>query len=838
MDRLEKILHQVDLPGRYIGGEVNSVRKSPEGVICRLVLAFPDLYEVGTSYLGFQILYQAVNREPDLWAERVFSPGLDMERELKQAGLELFSLESRTPLNRFDLVGFTRQHELNDLDILAMLKLGGIPPVAAHRTDDHPIVLLGGPGASHPEPIAPAVDAVFIGDADRTLVELARLVGSARRSGKTRGEILRMLAKMPGVYVPSLYRPVFTSGGAYQRLEPLEGAPEVIRRHLEPDLDVLDVPTSPVVPMVQAIHDRFTVEIQRGCSRGCRFCQAGMINRPTRQRSSGVVVDRIRKALKKTGHDDVSLLSLSAGDHPQLVPIVKALAESAGTGLAVSLPSLRAETLSSDVANAIAGLRKTGFTIAPEAGSARLRAVINKDLDEHDILTAAEKAFAAGWHLLKLYFMIGLPTETQQDRLELVELVGKVRRLLPRSGRARLHVGISTFVPKPHTPFQWEGMLGVDQIERIQSELRDRLRSVGRVKTGWTLPAMSVAEGMISRADRRLFPLLLELAERGHRLCSWTENFDEKAFAEVFERYERVTGGVLAERDIDKPLPWEHLDMGPDRQFLLAEREKALRAETTYDCLEGDCYVCGACQQEGAGPVRDLLPPSTNAVVHESDPMPRRYRLRLSKRGPARFLGHLDFMRQVTRALLRAGWPVLYSGGFHPKPKVSFGPALKVGLESLAEYLEVELDEGRAPGSQELEERLRKTLPEGVELLELVRCGHGQPSLSRQVRAIRYRLEFGGKANSKMLAEQLEQLKQRPAWPVERKGRRGTRTLDIRKAVSVLRPVDGDMAAVELEVDLSSGLSPRPEDVAELLGMELSSALKLELVFEPWRAEA
>ncbi|HSA24380.1 MAG TPA: B12-binding domain-containing radical SAM protein, partial [Myxococcota bacterium] len=403
MAALDDLLLSVRHPSRYLGGEVGSVRKAPADVRARLVLAYPELYELGMSYLGFQVLYEAVNQRPGLAAERVFAPDLDMERALRAAGEPLRSLESGAPLSAFDVIGFSLQHELNLPDVLCMLELGGVPLRAAERQDAHPLVLAGGPCAANPEPLAEALDAVFLGEADRALPDMLAALAEARRRGAPRRAQLDCLQSFPGVYLPGRYRPRYAPDGRLAELEPLDGAPARITRALQPDLGALPPPTRPVVPWMQTVHDRLTLEIQRGCTHGCRFCQAGMITRPVRQRALPALLPAVDAGLGSSGHDEVSLLSLSAGDHPQILALLAGvIARHAGECVSVSLPSLRAETLTPALAEQVRAVRKSGFTIAPEAGSERLRRVINKDLSDQDVLRAALGAFAAGWQLIKL----------------------------------------------------------------------------------------------------------------------------------------------------------------------------------------------------------------------------------------------------------------------------------------------------------------------------------------------------------------------------------------------------------------------------------------------------
>jgi radical SAM family uncharacterized protein/radical SAM-linked protein len=841
MEPLDAILLRVRQPGRYLGCETNAVRKDPARVLCRLALAFPDLYQIGMSHLGLQVLYELVNAEADLWAERVFAPDLDMEAALRAAGLPLATLESRTPLERFDCIGFSLQHELNYPDVLAMLELAGIPPRAADRGPDQPLVIAGGPCAANPEPLAPALDAVVLGDAEPVLAELLRRIGRARRAGRSRRQQLDALQPLAGVYLPGRYRTHYGGDGRLQAVEPLADAPPRVGRALLADLDERPPPTRPLVPCVPAVHDRLTIEIQRGCTRGCRFCQAGMINRPLRQRSTAAVLEAVDAGLAATGHDQVSFLSLSAGDHPGLLHLLHDFfARHAAARIAVSLPSLRAETLTPELAELVRTVRKSGFTIAPEAGSERLRRAINKDLDEADVLAAARGAFAAGWQLLKLYFMLGLPGETEPDRAAIAALVARLRRELKRDGRrVRINVGLSTFVPKPHTPFQWDAMIDADEAGRRLAATRAELGRLGGVRASGSNPLASWAEGVLARGDRRLFEPLLALARAGRRLAGWSEHFHAEAFAEALATAQ-VPGGAdfyLRRREPDDCLPWQHLDLGPSRDFLLAERQRAERAEPTADCARDACADCGACDDGAAprladAPRRPIGAPVQSATADPGPPPVRRARLQLARRGPARHLGHRAFMVAVMRALRRAGWPLLHSSGFHPKPRLSFGPACQTGAASEAEWVDVRLLPG--PPLATLAPRLAGTLDTGIALLDWRELEPGEPDLMAAASGVRYRIGLNGDLATEQIAGACRALLARPQWVVERqvKGRR--KRVDLRPSLRRLEPVAGSRPpAVLLELELGPGACARPAEVArQAFGADCADITREALI---WR---
>ena len=571
------LLSRVVKPARYTDGEWNAVHKEPRSVRARAALIYPDVYEVGMSHLGLQILYHVLNSHPDFAAERAFAPWPDMEAELRSRGLPLTSLESRTPLREFDLIGITLPYELTYANVLNVLDLGGVPIRAAERGEEDPIVVGGGPGAVSPEPMAEFFDAILVGEGEEAIIEIAEAV-----TAPSRAEALEKLAQVAGVYVPSRYEAVFDGPGPRGALVARDGAPERIERRIVDDLEAAPFPTRQIVPFLDTVHSRVTLEIMRGCARGCRFCQAGATYRPRRMWSVETLLRQAEEAVATTGYDEISLLAFTSVDHTEIGELTARLVERFGPrGIGIALPSLRADAFSVELANTIQQVRKTGLTFAPEAASDRLRRVIRKQLTEDDLFAAAEAAFASGWTRLKLYFMIGLPTETDDEVAAIGELVHRLTTyarsaLGGKQGRLQIGVSVTAFVPKPHTPFQWMPQEPTDGLVRKLGVLQRTLR--GRhVKLSWSDPATSALEAAIARGDRRVGRVIEGAWRAGARFDSWGEHFEPSRWQQEFERQDlRPEDYANAALGFDERLAWDHVSCGVGKEALRAEAVAAL----------------------------------------------------------------------------------------------------------------------------------------------------------------------------------------------------------------------------------------------------------------------
>ncbi|MBK9516578.1 MAG: TIGR03960 family B12-binding radical SAM protein [Anaeromyxobacter sp.] len=754
---LDDLILHAEKPTRYVGCEFGAVKKDLAQARVRFALAFPDTYEVGMSNLGFRLLYHLLNDQPGLACERVFLPWPDLEAMLRQRGLPLFTLESRAGVRDFDLLGITLQFELCYTSVLALLDLSGIPLLAAERTDEDPIVVGGGPCAYNPEPVADFFDCFVVGEGEEVAVELAELVAASgfRRGGATRAQVLERLARLPGVYVPAFFAPRYDpASGTLAAIDALLPGYEKVERRVMPDLDTLSTSayTRPLVPFMATVHDRLPIELQRGCTRGCRFCQVGMITRPTRQRSPAQVLALAETGLTASGYEEVGLLSLSSGDYACLDPLLDDfIGRYEGEKIAMSLPSLRTETMSDGLAEKIGRVRKTGFTLAPEAATERMRAVINKGNREEDLLAAVGSIFKNGWSTLKLYFMIGLPEERDEDVVAIATLAQRClsagRRALPKGqGSVAIHLGASTFVPKPFTPFQWEPMIGPEETRRRQALITAALGGRhGAIQFKPHDPRPSSIEGALALGDRRVGTAVLHAYRAGQRLDGWTEWFDEGRWTAAFEECQRIHGVGLdffahRRRRLDEVLPWDRIDCGVTKAYLQKQLLAARNLAEVPDCVLAPCTNCGACDHEVVKNRVHLPEDYARAPAPpprpEPSPLRSHVRLRYSKSGRLVALSHLETMHALLRAFRRARLPMAFSQGYHPKPKVSFGPALSVGIESRCELLDVELV-GEADAG-DVAARLAPQLPDGLTLESAELLPPGAKSIGETLRAMHY----------------------------------------------------------------------------------------------------
>ncbi|HEY2516739.1 MAG TPA: TIGR03960 family B12-binding radical SAM protein [Polyangiaceae bacterium] len=791
-------VHLVQKPARYLGGEFGAAVKDWASVQAKVCLAFPDLYDIGMSHLGFKILYKILNDDPRTLAERAYAPWTDMQAELRARGLPLLSLETARPLRDFDVVGFSLQFELTYTNVLAMLDLGGVPLRARDRGEGDPLVIAGGPTATHPEPVSAFLDALVIGDGEERLTEVALLWTELRAAGVPRAERLVALAKLRGVYVPSLYATKLEADTGFtvvdRALVPEAWLP--VERSLVDDLNRFPFPDDGPVGGPEAIFDRMSIEIARGCTEGCRFCQAGMIYRPVRERDPEQIVETIVSAVKKSGYDEASLTCLSTADYSCIAPLIKKVVNRlAPEKVSLGVSSLRAYGLDEDVLDDLQRVRASGVTFAPEAGSQRMRDVVNKNVTEEQLMTTAERIFSRGWSSMKLYFMIGLPTEEESDVREIVRVGARARETGRRvkkernlGGAPKVTVSVSTHVPKPHTPFQWCAMDPAEQVRAKQRWLQEEARQSNGVDLRMHDSETSWLEGVFARGDRRLCDVL----ERAYRAGACFDSWEDQLKIEVWEQAFAAEGidpaTYLGTIPVTARLPWDHISVGLEEGFLAREYRKALASRLSPPCgkaagafvhatnlqdAEGDrrklvCYDCGvacdlsAMRQErlvylrklGAEePVqaKPLPPPVSRESGKKKGPPPRivqgearRYRFGYTKLGPSAFLSHLDLIRALPRAFRRLSLPLYYSSGYHPKPEMVFGPALSLGVASLGEVVDMKVAADFDPAA--LVEALGEGAPDGIRFTGGVVLGPQDAGVSRIIDSARYAVSFARSA--------------------------------------------------------------------------------------------
>ncbi len=818
---LEELLRSVEKPGRYLGGEWNEIRKRPRGPRAKIALVFPDLYEVGMSYLGQKILYSILNDRQDFLAERVFAPWIDFEERLRSSNIPLYSLENKIPLSEFDVLGFSLLYELNYSNILTILELGHIPFFSYERNIKYPLVIAGGPAVFNPEPVADIFDLFLIGDGEEAFIEIVEKFIRIRRDLKEKKEVLKELSKIKGAYVPSLYTPYRSPKSFLLAVKPTEGASAKIEKRILFPFAQTSFPEKIIVPNIKVVFDRVAVEVARGCPHKCRFCQASSIYFPSRVKSPSLVMKKVLNSLHLTGYEDASLCSLSVSDYPYLDNVVEALmTELTKQKISLSVSSLRPKGLSSGLAENIIKVRKTGFTLVPEAGTERLRCVINKDLENKEIYEAASNAFSLGWRLLKLYFMVGLPTEKEEDLEGIVKLVEELIRIGSKNLKSAPHINlsVSSFIPKPHTPFQWIKMEDEKVLREKHKFLNSRLMKYPFVKFKKHPLKNSFLEAIFSRGDRQLNQVLFESWKRGARFDSWADCFKFPVWEEAFQFTNIDYMSYLQDLDRDSILPWEHIETGIKKFHLLQELDKALREERTLSCLKNECGLCQGCDfpsfLERDFPEKIEIVSEFDSVFGKKTQQIFCYRAFYAKLDAARFISHIELNNMIQRSFRRAGISIVYSEGFHPKMKISYLPALPLGMEGKAEV--VEFRSQYLFPEKKFISHLNNFLPDGVRFLTLKRLKSLKPSLNEELESLVYSVDLKSREMKKAWDKRIRDEGTSPGEDFRKIEKLVNGYLTENQDESVERTaVDKEAGKLFLYLRHSPQQAPRPQKIVE-----------------------
>lgn len=843
-NRVEKeFLPFVNKPGCYTGNEYNVVLKDPAKLKLRAALAFPEVYELGMSHPGYDILYHILNSQEHIWAERVYMLRPDAEELLKSTRIPLFTLESKTALPELDWIGFTLQHELTYTNILAMLDLAGIPLRSADRDERWPFIIGGGPCAGNPEPVAPFFDAFLIGDGEEAVLDICELLIRAREEKWGKDATLLQMARIPGLYIPSLYQVTYNHFGELEKIEPLKkGVPGRIPRRVLPELNKQSYPMKPLVPLTEMTHDRLPEEIMRRCREGCRFCGAGMIYRPVRQKPVEDILAQTEKTVRSSGAHEVSLLSLNGSDYDDLNWLMlKEKILLSGDRVSFAFPSLRLDSVTPEMVDFVRSIHKSGFTFAPEAGSQRLRNVINKNIREQDLLDTLRLVLEKGWKQIKFYFMIGLPTEKESDLHAISELMERCLEIAANFKDVVFHISLSPFSPKPHTPFQWEKQELPPELNNKIRFLQDRLRHK-QLQLSWRDGYNVALETVFSRGGRELAGVLEEAWRNGARQDGWEDYFDWQKWEDSFHTLGMDWKRYLRPLSVSIPLPWNHIDLGISDSFLQLEKKRAYQGELSPDCGDHVCLGCGlprkafedlvkCCRQPAhreSGPMK----PIDNTAAHRRDsrqntgitygrsrkkrtvttaPARKKIRIQYSKTGVMRFFSHLDIVRLFDQAARRAKISLVYTRGSNPHPKISYGPPLGLGIASIAEYLDLEAEIG---SEADFQIKLNKVLPQGIEILTQQTIFSKAPALAAVINRWTYETFL---ENFGLPGEWIENWMKNEEIRVERDITNGTKNINIRPFV---KDISINHQKLVMTIDSIDGRTAKVTEVLETLMRE------------------